>query len=298
MNAAAEPARAVLRHHSKTFSAAAALLAPGAHDAAAVVYRFCRVVDDLADDHPDPVALERVDRELRGLEPPGEIVGPLLALTPAVPLDAARQLVEGCRTDLGVVRLADQDALVRYGYLVAGTVGRLVCPLLGVTDRRAIRFAVDLGVAMQLSNIARDVGEDAGRGRIYLPATWLREAGLSDEDVLNGGRDEVVAGVVARTLDLAERYYASAELGFRWLPWRARLAVALAARRYRGIGRAVRARGAEAIRHRTVLGPLARLGYLLSAPWVALRAGAHPDRPHDQGLHVPLGAWMSEGGGT
>jgi phytoene synthase len=277
---------AVFRRHSRTFSAAAALLAPSAQDAIATVYLFCRTVDDLADEHADADALAALADELRGLRPPSPTTAGLLALRPlGVPIDAAAQLVDGCRTDLGAVRVPDEAALVRYGYLVAGTVGRLTSPLLGVTDPTATRFAVDLGIGMQLSNIARDVGEDAARDRVYLPATWLAEAGLGDSDVLRGGRDADVATVVARTVALAERYYDSAERGFPAIPLRARVAVAWAARRYRDIGREAVRRGASAVRSRTVLPRHRQAWWLAAAPFVALSAGTGP---HDDALHAPL----------
>ncbi|MEZ4235951.1 MAG: phytoene desaturase family protein [Myxococcota bacterium] len=289
--AAAAEAHAVLQQHARTFSAAAAWLAPATYDAIASVYLFCRTVDDLADepDTADPEALDRLVAELRGERAAGPLAGRVLALAPlGVPIDAAVHLVEGCRSDLGRVRVPDPDAVVRYGYLVAGTVGRMVSPLLGVRDPRAEPFAVDLGVAMQLSNIARDVGEDAARDRIYLPASWLAEAGLSEGDVLQGGRDEELAAVVQRLLDLAETYYASSDRGLRWLPWRARLAVALASRRYRGIGRRVRRRGAAAVRDRTVLGPVARAGFFVRGPAAAALQGLRRPVAHDDALHRPL----------
>ncbi|MEQ1501692.1 MAG: squalene/phytoene synthase family protein, partial [Myxococcota bacterium] len=164
-------AHGVLERHARTFSAAAALLAPDTRDEIATLYAFCRTVDDLADDGADRAGLDRVVDELDGHEPPSPLVAAMLALP--VPVSAARQLVDGVRSDLGEVRLPDVDALIRYAYQVAGTVGLMVCPLLGVVDPVAWPFAIDLGVGMQLSNIARDVGEDAGRGRVYLPATWL-----------------------------------------------------------------------------------------------------------------------------
>jgi phytoene synthase len=286
--------REVFRHHSRTFSAAASWLAPQTHDAIAMVYVFCRTVDDLADDHADGPALDRLARELRGQVPPSPLVEGMLALQAhGVPMEPVAQLVEGCRSDLGTVRVADEAALVRYAYLVAGTVGRITSPLLGVTDPRAVPFSVDLGVGMQLSNIARDVGEDAARGRVYLPATWLAEAGLSAEDVLQGGRDDTVALVVQRLLALADRYYASADLGLRYIPLRARIAVAMASRRYQAIGHLVRSRGAAAVRDRSVLGFLGRTRFLVSAPWVA--AWTPPEAPHDPALHLHLSELLEAG---
>lgn len=290
MTAQPDPAE-VLQRHARTFSAAAALLAPRTYEAVASVYLFCRTVDDLADEPEtaDPEALERLSDELRGVRDASPLAARILELAPlGVPTEAAVHLVDGCRTDLGVVRMADPGAVVRYGYLVAGTVGRMVAPLLGARDPRAEPFAVDLGIAMQLSNIARDVGEDAARDRVYLPATWLAEEGLSDGDVLGGTRDEAVAAVVGRLLDLAETYYASSDAGLRWLPPRGRLAVSLASRRYRGIGRRVRARGAAAVRDRTVLGPVSRAAFFVQAPWTALRHGLRRAAPHDGALHRSL----------
>lgn len=290
-----------MQHHARTFSAAAALLAPAARDEIAAVYTFCRTIDDLADDHADDDGLARIADELAGRLEPGPLSNTILALAPrGVPVDAAEHLVQGVRSDLAEVRLADPDALVRYGYLVAGTVGRLVCPLLGVHDPHAIPFAVDLGVAMQLSNIARDVGEDAGKGRVYLPAAWLAEAGLGAADVLALADDSAsvdvrarIAQVVSRVVDLADRYYASADAGFRYLPLRARVAVALAARRYRGIGHRVRRLGAPALTVRTVLPPWSRLGWFAAAPWIALFAPLSAEPTHDASLHEPLRAWLT-----
>lgn len=285
----AESPRAVIARHAATFSAASLFLPAASRDDIAVLYKFCRTIDDLADEQADPAALRRVLAELRSERQPSPISAPMLALGErGAPLQAAIQLVEGCLSDIGSVQLETERDLVRYGYAVAGTVGRLCCPLIGVTEPAAIRFAIDLGVAMQLSNIARDVGEDAKRDRVYLPRQWLIEEGCSPEDVKMGRSSGRVVRVVARTLALAERYYASAELGLRYIPLRPRLAVALAARRYRGIGRAVLARGEPALADRTLLGPLSRARYLLQAPLVALAAGLAREVEHDPSGHTHL----------
>lgn len=284
-----EPPRLVLRRHAATFAAASALLAPGTHDEIALLYRFCRVADDLADEQADRDALDQMILEIKGECSPSPLIASLLQLSArGVPLDAAVHLVQGCRSDIGSVRMADADDLIRYAYQVAGTVGRLCCPLLGVNEPRAEPFAVDLGIAMQLTNIARDVAEDAARDRVYLPGSWLAEEGTSHTDVLEGRNSERIVRVVHRLLDLAEFYYRSADAGLRYLPFRARLAVALAARRYRGIGLAVRARGAEALADRTVLGLWQRARYLLGAPFVAVAHGFRAPVAHASQNHRAL----------
>lgn len=283
-------AHAVFERHARTFSAAAKWLPTDLRDDIAVVYTFCRTVDDRADDEPDPAWLAEIAAELRcgvGLDPVARAFLEV-AHRRDLPIDAAIELVRGVQGDLGLVRVADPDELVRYGWRVAGTVGALAATLFGC-PLAARPFAIDLGIGMQLTNIARDVGEDAGRDRVYLPSTWLREAGVHPDAVVAGTADpHAVRDVVVRVLDLAEQYYLSGEAGMRWLPLRARLAVVLAARRYRAIGHAVRARGTLALRERTVLPAATRLRHALATPWQALRLAYRPEVPHDTALHRAL----------
>lgn len=282
-------ARALLGRKAKSFAIASRLLPADVRDDAARVYAFCRHVDDLADDHRDDAALAAIDAELRGHRRARPVVSELLgvAYRRGLPTDAARALVAGVRGDLEPVRIADDTALLRYAWSVAGTVGLLMAPLLGATERAARAFAVDLGVAMQLTNIARDVAEDAANGRVYLPETRLRAAGVAPEALLRGEADrDAVATVVRDVLALAEVWYRSAEDGLGYLPWRGRLAATVALEVYRGIGRKLLARGGDALGGRTVLGGLQRVGLALRAvvrtPW-ATRRGRH-----DAMLHGPL----------
>jgi phytoene synthase len=235
-------ALSVLRDGSRTFSFAGRFLAADRLADAALLYAFCRRVDDLADDAPDAdagaEALASVWAGLRGEGPRAAWIEQLVALFERRGIDVAiaEELVFGVGSDLGTVRVADDGELVRYGYRVASTVGLMMCGVLGVVDPVAAPFAVDLGVAMQLTNICRDVAEDARLGRVYLPADRLLAAGVTPtpEGVLADG--DGVARVVVDVLDLAERYYASADSGMRFIPWRARLAIHVASRVYRAIG--------------------------------------------------------------
>jgi len=149
-------------------------------------------------------------------------------------------LIDGLLQDQKPVRIKDQAALLRYAYRVAGTVGLLMCHVLDCDADRARAHAIDLGIAMQLTNIARDVLEDAEMGRRYLPASWV--GAVTPEQIsaasqqLGDPLTPLVADAVHRLLDLAERYYQSGACGFGYLPFRAHVAIAVAARVYRQIG--------------------------------------------------------------
>lgn len=280
----------VLATHAHTFRSAAWLLPREAFDEIAVVYAFCRMVDELADTDADREALAAVAAELRGEAPPRPLVAGLLAVARRHGFSrrVALDLVDGAVSDLDVVRLPDEAALLAYAYRVAGTVGCMTAAMFSANDPAARAFAVDLGVGMQLSNIARDVAEDAGRGRIYLPATWLAEAGVPAERVLGGDADPAALGsVVRRLLARAEVHYASAAQGFRYLPFRARLAVAVAARTYRAIGRKVEAELPASLGRRTVLTTAERVRHGLGGLFDALVAPLWR-REHDPRLHVAI----------
>ncbi len=248
-------ARAVMATRAVTFRAAARLLPADTADDAAVLYAFCRLVDDLADEHADLAALSALREQVGGASDPSGPVAAFLDLAArrAIPVGAAIDLVDGARSDLGRVRVADDAALIRYAYAVAGTVGRMMAPLLGAPPAAAAA-AVHLGVAMQLTNVCRDVLEDARNGRVYLPASRLFAAGADPEALVDGTADRAaIASVVRDVLQLAEGWYASADAGMRHLPWRSRLAVLVAARTYRAIGRKLLRHGGDALAGRTVL---------------------------------------------
>lgn len=186
--------------------------------------------------------------------------------------------------------MADDAELVRYCYRVASTVGLMMCGVLGVRCREALPHAIDLGIAMQLTNICRDVAEDAARGRVYLPAERLRSAGIDPEDVVRGTADpERVASVVRSVLALADRYYRSADGGMRDIPWRFRPAILVASRTYRAIG--VRLRRRRPTAGRTVVPWPEKLAWSAAAVAASLRPailGITPRWAHDRALHQAL----------
>lgn len=285
-------AAAVLASRARSFRWASWFLPASARSQAALLYAFCRLVDDTADEAPDPaqarVELERLRAELRGEAAPRPLVEAVRGLLDPRGRAAAEHLIEGACTDLEPVRVPHDEALLRYCYCVAGTVGLMMCPTLGVREPRAAAHAVHLGIAMQLTNIARDVAEDRGLGRVYLPRTRLEAAGTSPEAVLSGQAPrEAVAGVVCGLLTLAERYYTSGDEGMRYIPWRSRVAILVAARVYRAIGLRLLARGGDALAGRVVVPWTGKLRWsaaaLLAAVGLAWRGVGEP-RP---GLYSP-----------
>ena len=163
-----------------------------------------------------------------------------------MPIRPIQHLLDGLLFDQGHVAIKSEDALIKYAYQVAGTVGLLMCPVLGCQKRHAFSFAVDMGIAMQLTNIARDVLEDAKMGRRYLPANWVGQLSASDILACANTPDsreaiQVKAGI-DRLLSLADAYYDSGRKGLVYLPPRAHIAIAVAANVYREIGQKLRRR--------------------------------------------------------
>ncbi len=256
-------AQAVLSHHARSFRWGQFFLPPDVADEAAVVYAFCREADDAVDEAADPeagaVALQALRAQFEGRSPRTPLVERFCDIVERrqIPKSAVQDLLDGIAQDTGPVTIQDDGELLRYCYRVAGTVGVLMCGVLRVTDREAIQNAIDLGVAMQLTNICRDVREDLDRDRVYLPKTRLDAFG---PDAITGPRArEAVRQVVRDLLAMADRYYESGFRGLRAIPARGRLAIVVAAELYRAIGHQLRRNGGDALAGRTVVGPVKKL---------------------------------------
>jgi phytoene synthase len=273
--------RALLRAGSRSFALAARLLPRRVRDPATALYAFLRIADDRVD--ADPRASAATIEELRGRlrlayqgQPSDHPVDRSLARTVArheLPLPVFEAFLEGLAWDLSGRRYQRLEDLCEYAARVAGTVGVLMTLLMGERSATVLACAGDLGVAMQLTNIARDVGEDARRGRLYLPLDWLREAGIEPEAFLRDPRPSpALAGVVRRLLDEAERHYASADVGILSLPADCRTGIRAARLIYAEIGGYVARQGFDSVSRRAVV-PTWRKLWLLGA---AARAGLWP----------------------
>ncbi|MEQ9500426.1 MAG: phytoene/squalene synthase family protein [Deltaproteobacteria bacterium] len=272
-----------LRLRSRSFYFASLLFGAERREEIATLYAFCRWLDDLVDERVDPqhaaTDLEHAREALDGLRPPGREMADFLVLCRRRGIDRAHAhaLIDGMASDLLPVRVADDAELLEYCFRVAGTVGLMMCRLLGAEDRAAEAHAIDLGIAMQLTNICRDVGEDAARGRVYLPAARLDR------------HDGSVASVVLELLELADRYYASGEAGLGYLAPRSRPGVLVAARIYRAIGSRLRAWDGDALRARAVVSTPRKVWVALSALPALLKSDLEPPE-HERQLHAALDA--------
>ncbi|HEU5057056.1 MAG TPA: phytoene/squalene synthase family protein [Kofleriaceae bacterium] len=267
MSAAVAEARRVLAAKSKSFALAGRMLGGEVRDRAAVVYAFCRRADDAIDLAPagrHAEAIERLRGELEAVyagRPTGDAVLDAfgeVARACRIPREYPAELIAGLAMDAAGTRYGSLAELGQYCYRVAGTVGLMMCHVLGLRHDRALPRAVHLGVAMQLTNICRDVGEDWELGRLYLPADMLAQEGAPELASALGGpfpaaARRPVARVVRRLLAEAERFYASADRGIFDLPPRAAFAVRIARLVYAAIGTELAGRGHDPLAGRAVV---------------------------------------------
>lgn len=271
--------RAAIRVGSKTFHAASLLLPRRIRSSALALYAFCREADDAIDRSAEPLQAlaglqRRLDLAYRG-EPIDNPADRALAAVVAqfeIPQVLPAALLEGFAWDATAREYHDLGSLRAYGVRVAGTVGVMMSLLMGVRAAGALARAADLGVAMQLSNIARDVGEDARMGRLYLPRDWLREAGIDPEEWLRSPHFEPrLGGVIDRLLAEASRLYERAAAGIDELPVECRPAIHAARLMYAAIGREVSRRGGDSVSSRAVVSARRKLFLLAEALIAATR---------------------------
>lgn len=267
---------AILRRGSRSFSVASHVLPAGLRGPVAALYALCREADDAVDTAGDvPAALaelhDRLDRiyagdDLRG--PVDRAVAQVVhtAQLPRAPFDA---LLEGFAWDAEGRTYETLDEVMAYGVRVAGSVGVLMTWLMGVRESAVLARACDLGVAMQLTNIARDVGEDARLGRLYLPRQWLRQAGIDPEGWLRAPLwTPAVGHATAQLLEAARPLYGQAEVGIGYLPPNCRFGICAARLIYADIGKEVARQGYNSVEQRAVVSGWRKLGWL----WRALAA--------------------------
>lgn len=263
-DALVEHAAHTIQVGSKSFAAAAKLFDPTTRRSAIMLYAWCRYCDDVVDgqelgfgqtagsaegSEQRLAELVELTRRAYAGEPmsnPAFAALQEVAQRHALPERYAQEHLQGFAMDVHGRHYLTIDDTLEYCYHVAGVVGLMMAVIMGAKDEATLDRACDLGLAFQLTNIARDIVEDARNGRCYLPAQWLSEEGVPREELAQPQHRPAVARLAARLVDMAEPYYDSANQGLPALPLRSAWAIATARGVYREIGIKVKAKGAAA----------------------------------------------------
>ncbi len=280
-----EACRRMLAAGSKSFVLATRLFPPSRRDRIAAVYAWCRACDDRIDGMPpaaQPAALAELRAELRALYAGAPMVTPAAQCFQAVvrecaiPARHASDLLDGFAMDVEGATYETVADLERYAYRVASTVGLMMCHVMDVHDQRAFPHAASLGIAMQLTNVCRDVAEDRQLGRVYLPASLLDASTLAALRVRDRPLGEAARATVAQAvrtlLEHADLRYRVADQGLRYLDRRSRIGIRTARLVYAAIGGEIARRRYEVLDRRAVVPTATKLR-------LAMTAVAHELRP-------------------
>jgi phytoene synthase len=285
-------ARASIEHHSKSFALASRLLPAKVNHDAVVLYAYCRRADDAIDLSPRGEQLTQLDTlraELDAVYAGVPQTDPLLHAFQSVVNDCSvpraylDELLAGMEMDAQRVRYESMTDLLHYAYRVAGTVGLMMCHVMGVRRSQGLRHAAHLGIAMQLTNIARDVQEDWARGRLYLPQELLVQCGAPGLNPdFDGPLPESAARGIARATEAllihAEAYYRSGDAGLGYLSPRCALAIRAARLVYSAISDRIHAQHCDPFAPRAVVSRARKLSLVAYAVWRTL-------------LDLPRSAW-------
>jgi 15-cis-phytoene synthase len=301
MNDLARHATQTIQAGSKSFSTASRLFDPATRRSAVMLYAWCRHCDDVIDGQElgfGQIEGERADAaclaELREttrrayagktMDSPPFAAFQQVALTHRIPERYPMDHLDGYAMDVRQHHYETLEDTLTYCYRVAGVVGVMMAMVMGVRDEPTLDRACDLGLAFQLTNIARDIVEDAGIGRCYLPAEWLREANIPADKIAEPLHRHVLSHLATRLVDLAEPYYQSAKGGLNALPLRSAWAIATAHGVYREIGIKVKAQGEKAWDNRISTSKQDKLRLLAQGSALALRSRTGTPEPRPPGL--------------
>ncbi len=290
---AVDPCEAIIRLHSKSFALASRLLPKRARNDAVALYAWCRLCDDAVDcpqEGRDPVhEVRRLRDDLHAIYA-GRITHSAVnqqfqqvIQRRQIPRLYPEHLLDGLEADAGGQSIRTGSDLLRYCYQVAGTVGLMMSHVLGIRHERALLHAAHLGMAMQLTNIARDVAEDWQRQRCYLPSDWLSGASAMD--------DLRVRPAVCQLLHWADQLYQSGEDGLKYLDFPSRLGVHAARHVYGGIGQRLAARGYSVCQGRVVLSRWTKILLALRAGLEVTAKTLLGPRPPQGPIRLPGAIW-------
>ncbi len=244
-----------LKNEGKSFYWASFFLPSKYKIKAGTLYSICRYFDNIADKDNEDKSIF-LKESIQEVKYDKENVVNIFLEKNNINNLIFEDLIHGLISDQKKFIIKNKKELIKYSYHVAGTVGLMMSKIIGVKNKKAASCAIDLGIAMQLTNIGRDVYEDAKIQRIYLPAEWIPNIGLSmlnGKNKLNLQQEEKISEAVHRLIDLSERFYCNGFAGLKYIPFKTRLGIFIAANVYRGIGIKIRKSGKRYLRKRVYL---------------------------------------------
>ena len=233
-----------IKSEGKSFYWASFFLPKKNRIAASRLYSICRYLDDVADNSKLDTSsqIKNIFNQIK--ENKSSEIN-IFFKKNNINLGILKDLIDGLISDQQNVRVTDEKELIDYSYKVAGTVGLMMLPIINTKDAEARKHAIDLGIAMQLTNIARDVYEDAKMNRLYLPKEWLGQVSISDliDNKLDDQKKKLIELSIKNLIELSDKFYANGFSGMKFIPLRTRLAIFFAAKIYKGIGEKIKSGG-------------------------------------------------------
>ena len=227
-----------LKKEGKSFYWASFFLPKSSKINAGILYSICRYFDDIADKRNEdqtPYLKKSIEEIKNNKNNKVNIFLKKNKINKSIFID----LIEGLILDQKKIRIQNKEELIKYSYHVAGTVGLMMSKIIGVKNKDAAKSAIDLGIGMQLTNIARDVYEDSKMKRVYLPANWIPNISLknlNNPNESNSENDEKISKAIHNLISLSEKFYKNGFAGMKYIPFSSRLGIFIAANVYRGIG--------------------------------------------------------------
>ncbi len=244
-----------LKKEGKSFYWASFFLPHYSRNKAGKLYSICRYYDNIADMDKEDKSIffkESIEEIRSNKENVVNIFLQQNDINALIFID----LLEGLIKDQSSVKIQTKNELITYSYNVAGTVGLMMSKIIGVVDKKANSAAIDLGIAMQLTNIIRDVFEDAQMNRIYIPANLIPNitlSMLSGQQKLETKQEFVIYNAIQKLIELSEKFYFNGFSGLKYIPYKTRLGIFIAANVYRGIGIKIRSKNKKYLKKRIYL---------------------------------------------
>ena len=244
-----------LKREGKSFYWASFFLPKNSKKNAGTLYSICRYFDDIADKNDEDKTKYLQDSIVEIKNNKSNQINMFLNKN-NIHNSIFIALIEGLILDQKEIKIQNKDELIKYSYHVAGTVGLMMSKIIGAKHKKSARSAIDLGIGMQLTNIARDVYEDAQMKRIYVPADWIPNinlANLNTSKNISHNQEKKISNAIHKIINLADMFYNNGFAGLKYIPFSARLGIFIAANIYRGIGVKIKKTEKKYIRTRVYL---------------------------------------------